>query len=509
MLRSTTAVALAAFAIPLPAQDFQFKNVTAEAGLAYRLALHRPGVSVGDYDDDGWVDVVFSGGHKLVPQLFRNNGAAKKAGEAVRWFSNVTARTMPGPQHAEASSVSLFCDLDNDGDKDLVSIKRYPSKDYPEGDHADTGVIVLEQRDDGRYYKAATPPNLGRAQQRHGGLGVADLDGDSLLDIVFLHNGGGKGEGGPGAFIKNLGGMTFGDASSRFGADITTHRRYFSVLLADFNGDMLPDLHAAVDFYPDWHCWNNGDGTFTDVTQKVGATNRGSDMGLAIGDIENDGDMDIYSTNINEGILYVNDGTGHFTQEAAARGVGSYGFDTVIGWGTAFVDFDNDGDQDLIFVANSNPGYLYENDGTGHFTEVTDGTWLRLLGHGLVPLDYNRDGAIDIIVNRSGGTRYPNLFRNQSPALEGNHWLIIDLEGTVSNRDGIGAKIEVFSGELHMTRMIMGGYSFKAGPPSNAHFGLGSTAGAERIRVTWPSGIVQDIHNVRGDRYLTITEPGS
>jgi len=509
MLRSVNGPLLAALVVTatVSAQDLRFRNVTSEAGLNYLLDIDRPGVSAADYDGDGWMDVCFVAGHKGQPQIFRNNGAAIQAGVPVRWFSNVTREVMRGPGRVPESSLALFADLDNDGDKDIVSIKRFPSDDYPEGDADDTGIIVYEQQD-GLFSQAATPPNLGRSHQRMGGLAVADLDMDSFLDIVYVHNGGGEGDGGPGFCIRNLGGMRFGDATSRFGADIGTQRRYFSVLLADFNGDMRPDMHCAVDFFRDYHCWNNGDGTFTDVTAKVGATNRGSDMGLAIGDIENDGDMDIYSTNINEGILYVNDGTGHFTQEAQERGVGSYGLDTVIGWGTAFVDLDNDGDEDLVFVANQNPGYLYQNDGTGHFTQVTDGSFLRLEGHGLVPLDYDRDGAMDLLVLRGGVADYPYLFRNQSPALEGNHWLVVELEGTASNRDGIGAKVEVFAGPLWVTRMVMGGYSFKSAPPSIVHFGLGTARVAATVRVTWPSGTIQDFHDVPGDRYLRIVEPG-
>ena len=101
----------------------------------------------------------------------------------------------------------------------------------------------------------------------------------------------------------------------------------------------------------DYHCRNLGDGSFEHVSQQVGTTNGGSDMGVAVGDIENDGDLDIYSTNIGIGVLYVNDGTGHFSNDALAHGVGSWGFPPPTGWGTVFGDFDNDLDNVLVRTA--------------------------------------------------------------------------------------------------------------------------------------------------------------
>ncbi len=485
-------------------QGMEFRDVTAEAGLACTLDKIGGGIAVGDYDGDGWQDICVTGAEDASPQIFRNQGELVAQGHLVRKFRKVTSEVMP--YDAKSSSFAMFADLDNDGDQDLVSVRRYPDDEHPDGDPDETGVIFYEWRS-GRFRDVNSLPDLGRSHNRFGGLALADTDVDGDLDVVYVHNGGAGGgqQGGPGFFLRNEGLPRFADATASFGADLSTWRRYFTVVLADFNGDMLPDLHTAVDFYSDWHCWNVGGGVYLDVTQQVHATHAGSDMGLSVGDIENDGDLDIYSTNIASAILYVNDGAGYFTEEASQRGCGNWGFTLATAWGTAFADLDLDRDQDLVLVAYGDPGFLFENDGAGYFSQATAGTNLRLLGHGLVPFDYDLDGDLDLLVLRTEPT-FISLYENLWPADSGRHWLRILLQGTASNRDGVGAKVEVVAGGVTQTRAILAGYSFKSGPPMEAHYGLGDAAGADQVRVTWPSGHVSVLTNVQGDQVLTIVE---
>ena len=446
-------------------------------------------------------------GDDRTPHIFRNVGATRTPGSTEPWFVEVTDQIMPV---REPASVSLFADLDNDGDLDIVASRRFVSANYPLGNHREVGIMYYENVA-GTFVPGTSDPTLGYdPSSTHGGLALADVDNDSDLDIVFAHNGGGNGVGGPGFYIRNDGLPNLVDDTAGFGADLSQITRYFSVVLADFNGDLLPDLHAAVDFFSDYHARNMGNGTFMNVTTAVNATHLGSDMGLSVGDFDNDGDFDIYSTNINEGVLYVNDGQGTFQNEAGSRGCAVYqsGFGAaVIGWGTAFVDFDHDRDLDIVVTAYGEPGHLFENDGTGHYQRVTNSSGMtELLGHGLVPFDYDNDGDVDVLLMRTG-LQLPTLYENRT-VMPDRHWLTIELEGTRSNRNGVGARIEVHTPDgVRMTRNIMAGSSFKSGPPMNAHFGMGNAIRARQIRVFWPSGTVQTMRKVLVDRVLRIVEP--
>jgi len=489
------------------AQDIEFVDATPGSGLEVSLFLTGPGVAVGDYDRDGWLDVCITGiGMSRVPRIFRNLGGVR--GSNGPWFEDVTSSVMPA--NAEPGSVSIFGDLDNDGDLDLITSRRFVSAQHPNGDPREVGIMYYENRG-GHFVRGRSDLSLGwDPYSTHGGLTLGDVDLDGDLDIVFVHNGGGNGVGGPGFYIRNDGLPDLVDDTVNFGANLSQVTRYFSVVLADFNGDLKLDLHAAVDFFVDYHARNDGYGVFSHVTQDSGTTNTGSDMGLAIGDIENDGDLDIYSTNINQGVLYVNNGDDTFQNEASARGCASWntGFGTSIGWGTTFADFDNDRDIDLLFVARGKPGHLFRNFGDGTFGRFTNPSGLmdQLGGHGLVAFDYDRDGDEDFLVMRNAPLQ-PGLYENVTERA-GRHWLSIELEGTRSNRDGVGARIEVHTpdGE-RMTRVITAGSSFKSGPPMSAHFGLGSGQRARQIRVFWPSGVIQTMRSVPVDRVLKIVEP--
>lgn len=478
------------------AQSFQFVERAGHAGLSIPMSGGRPGAAVGDYNGDGWMDIIFFGMWNGRMRIFRNNGNRIAQGAPLRNFTDVTSMMLP--QGNTPCSIGIVCDLDNDGDQDILTVRRYVSASAPGGDPQDTGIMYYEHNGV-RYTRGHSDYNLARHASRSGGLSVGDVDNDSDLDIVFVHN---DGAGAPGFFIRNDGGLNFSDASASFGADISTPNRFFTTLLTDFNGDMWPDLHIAVDFYSDMHCHNQW-GTFVDVTQQVGATHGGSDMGACCGDPDNDGDMDIYSTNINIGVLYMNDGLGNFVDEANQRGVFSFGPGTTIGWGTAFADLDLDGDEDLSFVANEQSGKLWANQGDATFVDQTNG--LNLLGHGLIPFDYDNDGDQDLLVIRAGQNNHCSLYENQTPRA-GRHWLSVDLVGTHSNRDGIGARLRLTTGALTQTRHIMGGYSFKSGPPHIAHFGLNTATSAE-LEITWPSGVVQVLQNVAADQALVIEEP--
>jgi len=200
----------------------------------------------------------------------------------------------------------------------------------------------------------------------------------------------------------------------------------------------------------------------------------------------------------------MNDGTGRLTNQAVARGVqfnGHYG----VGWGAIFGDLDHDMDLDLAFVTTNIPwGSLFENDGSGHFSDVTAGSELWLQGRGLALFDYDRDGDLDLLKGDLDGG--PILYENVTPVLGERHWLIVELSGVESNLAGIGARVQARAAGVTQTREILSADSFLTGPPKYAHFGLGAAARVERLQIEWPSGATQILRDVEADRYLTVVE---
>lgn len=464
-------------------QTFQFVDVSANSGIDFPLSFPRPCAAVADIDGDGKLDLFMCGGTGTLPRCYHNNGNAT--------FTDVTETTMP--EGIADLSYATFADIDNDSDPDLIGALRYDG-------YLDVGFGYYIN-DHGVLRPGYVTPDLARHNTAMGGMTVADFDKDGDLDVVFMHNNGFGGlAGGPGFYLRNDNG-TFVDATAAVGGGIGISTRHWAVVAADFNNDGWADVHSAVDFYKDFQCRNNGNGTMRDVSISCGVTNTGSDMGLAVGDFDNDGDLDIYSTNISEGVLYVNNGTGTFTNEASVRGPRTF---PGVGWGTAFVDLDLDGDLDLPFVSNNQPGYIWENLGDGTFKNSTAGSGTELLGHGLLPFDFDGDGDVDLLVWSADEYPLPRLYENRTPR-NGRHWLTVRAIGTISNRDSIGARVVVSAGGKQQMREILGNYSFFSGPPKEAHFGLNQSA-IVSVTVTWPSGQTAT-RLTRADRVITLTEP--
>lgn len=470
------------------AQGMQFRDITADSALQYETQpVVRFAVSVADFDLDGWLDVCFTGSDRLAPRIFRNNGD--------RTFTDVSSAVLP--LDANVSKMALFVDLDDDGWPDLAAARSYTGTNATSFQAYRNVQAVFEPIDQ--------PPELAHHVTSVGSISWGDMDGDNDLDLFFLHNGGGGGNGGPGFFLRNDGTGRFADDTALFAPALLTTRRYWATVLVDFDADGWLNLHSAIDAGPDFHARNVAGTRLEDASGEAGVSNVGSDMGLAVGDPDLDGDFDLYSTNINYGVLYINDGHGHFTNQASQRGVGTYGtFSSVIGWGTAFVDFDDDMDEDLVFVAQNQPGRLYRNNGTGYFTDATAGSGLFLLGVGLVPFDFDRDGDLDLLATDQVGA--PRFFENVTDR-DGRHWLNVRLVGRRTNSAGIGAGIEAVAGGKRQWRVMAGAYSFVTGPPPEVHLGLGANSTAESLLVRWPSGAEQLFTDVPADRLVTVYEP--
>ena len=296
----------------------------------------------------------------------------------------------------------------------------------------------------------------------------------------------------------------------------------FAPRFVDLDRDGHLDLTFAADFVTSQLFWNNGDGTFTDGTIEAGVGTDRNGMGTTFADYDGDGDLDWFITNITEppdvvtpfggwNRLYRNEGDRTFTDVTQQAGVRDSGWS----WGTSFFDYDNDGDKDLIATNGYNgEGWLddqtvlWRND-DGVFTNVSDALGITDTdqGRGLLHFDYDNDGDLDVVIVNNEAA--PVLYRNDIN--NGNHYLRIDLEGNAANREGIGTWITVTPDlsqpEIRQVWEVDGGSSFLSQNERTAHFGLGDRdEPVDMITLEWSGGLVQHLFNVAVDQTLLVQQ---
>ena len=456
--------------------DGIFRENTEDAGIdATGWAF---GVCVADYDNDGNSDFyVTDYGANL---LYRNRGdgtfeerAAASGVADTRWSSNCA-----------------FGDYDRDGDVDLY-VANYV--DFDEN-------LILRRGNDACVYMGVLQVFCGPK----GLIGASDI------------------------FYSNDGDGTFSDVSSHAGLAGSSHYG-FGVVFSDLDDDGWPDIYVANDSVPNLLYRNNRDGTFQEVGLVSGASlnlfgTAQAGMGVGVGDYDGDGELDIYVTNFAEdtNTLYRNLGGMFFADATAASGA-SRASRPHVGWGTGFVDLDNDGWEDL-FVANGHvyPGMDELNETSRHlqpkeiYRNLADGTFAAITsdleGDLTVPQssrgtafgDYDNDGDIDIVVVNANAL--PSLYRNDGGNL--NHWIGFLLVGRTSNRDAVGARVEIDAGGRTRVGEVRSGGSYLSHNDMRVHFGLGETERVDEIRIRWPSGGTETLDGMDADRYVTIHEGG-
>jgi hypothetical protein len=441
-------------------KDGSFTDVTEQAGLANAGdGNYGMGVAVGDYDNDGFPDLYVTSYGKNI--LYHNNGDGT--------FTDVTAKA--GVAGGGWSVSAGFFDYDNDGKLDLF-VTRYMEWD------------TQHSKDCGGNFHTYCPPG----------------EFPRTTNILY-HN---RGDG------------TFEDVTQRSG--IAAKKGHgLGVAFADYDGDGFTDVYVANDGMQQYLFHNNGNGTFTEVGLESGAAlnlDGGplSGMGVVFQDYDNDGLPDVIVTTLPRQTYAVfhNDGHGAFSDRGLPTGITMLSGVTA-GWGVGLEDFNNDGQKDL-FVAQGHvldnvekidpslhylePPLLALNRG-GRFEAADPGTSALVAARGTAFGDLNNDGSIDVVTTVLGGS--PQVFMNRG---SGGHWLTITLRGTRSNRDGLGARVQV-NGQ---TRFATTAGSYESANDKRIHFGLGTTKTA-KIEVLWPSGTHQVLNAVQADQFLEIREP--
>jgi len=441
-------------------KDGSFIDMTEKAGLANAGdGNYGMGAAVGDYDNDGFLDLYVASYGKNV--LYHNNGDGT--------FTDVTAKA--GVAAGGWSVSAGFFDYDNDGKLDLF-VTRYMEWDTK---HSKTC---------GGDWRTYCPPE----------------EFPATTSVLYHNNGDG----------------TFTEVSQKSGI-AAKKGRALGVAFADYDGDGFTDIFVANDGMQQYLYHNNGDGTFTERGLEAGAAlsedgRRLSGMGVVFQDYDNDGRPDVIVTELPREIygVYHNEGKGIFGYGSLETGLGVLSSGSS-GWGVGLEDFDNDGWKDL-FVAQ---GHVLDNveqidpslhywelpllaiNHNGRFERADSGSSTPTAGRGAAFGDLNNDGWQDVVMTSLGGP--PQVFLNSGGK---QHWLVVSLRGTRGNRDGFGARVTV-NGQ---TRFATSAGSYLSSSDKRLHFGLG-TGETAKIEIAWPSGVAQTMSDVHADQFLEIREP--
>ena len=533
-----------------PAARVRLTDVTDASGIAFVNATGDPdrkdyifevkggGVAALDFDNDGWVDLLFSRGSSLErwrkgenpgPALYRNRGDGT--------FEDVTQRA--GLTRGGWGVGVSAADYDNDGFVDLYL--------------TNLGPDVLYRNDgDGTFTDVTETAGI-RAPGWSSSAAFGDFDGDGHLDLyvaAYLDVGPDKlpeGRAGgtcsyigvpvlcgprglPGArdlYFHNNGNGTFTEQSEASGAFDKESYFGLGVVAADVDGDRDLDIYVGNDATPNYLFVNRGDGRFDERGFPSGVAvsgdgNEQASMGVDAADYDNDGRPDLYAAHFasDYSTLYRNLGGLLFEDVTARARIREPGW-AFVKWGTGFVDLDHDGWKDLVHAnghvyphlrgAAGRETYeqpaltIYLNGRDGTFRDVSseagpDAT-KRVLGRGIALADLDNDGDLDLVVACLDAK--PLLLRNDGAP---GHWLMLRTAGRQSNRDGIGARVTVRTGDLSQVREVKRTVGIYSASDPRAHFGLGESAKADLVRVEWPSGKVDEFRDVAAGRHYLVDE---
>ncbi len=538
LVRDARLTVSAAFAQPAPVT---FTDVTQEAGLAFQhvsgaspqkhiAETMGSGALFFDFDADGWLDLFLVDGgsvtdHRVAGtarhRLFRNKGGGQ--------FEDVSMAA--GLRHREYGMGACAADYDNDDRVDLYVTNFGPNVLYHNDGH-------------GRFSDVTGSAGVGSALLG-ASCAFADIDNDGDVDLFvanYVDPDGSKvcGDararaycrpdvysGVPSTLYRNNGDGTFTDAAKTAGLD-RADGKALGVVFTDYDDDGRADLFVANDLTRNFLYHNEGKGIFKEVGLPAGVAVASdgrvrAGMGTDVGDYDGDGRVDLVVTNFESEThsLFRNLGAGLFADATFESGLGPATL-PFLGFGVAFLDYDNDADLDLA-IANGhvldNAGLfrstsrhaqrnlLLRNDGKARFVEVGrqsgSGFLLEKVSRTLVAGDIDNDGDLDLLVSNNGQSA--DLLRNEGGSRVGNA-LLVKLRGRESNRDAIGARVTATIGGRRLVREVRAGGSYLGQHDVRVHFGAGRAKSVDRIEVRWPSGQVEVVQSVSTQQVVTLSE---
>ncbi len=510
----------------------QFEDVTAKAGITFVqqycderisniLESNGTGAAILDYDRDGLMDIYIVNPGPLDGVTHHKEGTKREPNRLYRnrgdgTFEDVTEKA--GVAGTGYSIAVATADYDNDGYPDIYVVNAGKN-------------ILLHNKGNGTFEDVTDKAGVG---DKGTGIGATwlDVDGDSKLDLLvanyLTYDPNYKQYFNPDAYpgplsykpecnvlYRNKGNGTFEDVSEASGIKLPGHRA-MSVCAMDYNGDGAPDIYLCNDATPNMLLLNDGKGHFTDIGLKAQVAfnalgEAAGSMTAAIGDCNNDLKPDILVSRLGYGSLYMGTAEGIFEDRMMASGLGPLTAQYV-GWGSNFLDYDNDGNLDA-FIANGDAHHmvgweslLLHNKGTGAFEDAAEkgGAYfkVKIRARGSFILDYDNDGRMDVLVTAMGDRAF--LLHNRDTS--GNQWLVLNLEGTKSNRDGFGARIKVSIGGQVRCAEARCNAGFLGNSDPRVHFGLGAAKTVDSIEIRWPSGTVQTLQNIAAGQILKVKE---
>jgi hypothetical protein len=525
----------------------RFMDVAKEAGLTapviYGPADHKNyiievvgcGVACFDFDNDGWLDLFVLSGTRLDGAAGSTNRLYKNNRDGT--FTDVTAKA--GLTRTGWASAVTVGDYDNDGFDDLF-VTYYGQN------------VLYHNNGDGTFTDVTAKAGLLQDDVRYGsGCTWVDYDRDGRLDLfvaTYLNttieklpkpgentdcrwkgvpvNCGPRGLP-PGSvqLFHNNGDGTFTDVSRQSGVAAAGRSYPMTTVAADYDNDGWPDIYVACDSTPSWLFRNQHDGTFREeaLERGVALSEDGIEqagMGIAVGDYDLDGNLDIFKTHFADdtNVLYRNDGKGFFDDFTIRAGIGVE--TRFVGWGAGVVDLDNDGLPDLFLVTGSvypeverslpaypfrTPRIVFRNLGDGRFEELIEeagpGVAAAHTSRGCAFGDFDNDGDMDVLVMNMNEP--PSLLRND--VTSGGHWLKVLLTGVASNRSAIGARVVARYGNRRQAQDVTAQSSFYSASDRRLHFGLGSATAAD-LTIRWPNGATETIEGVEADQLVVIRE---